>query len=270
MSEVKKVYSQGKFDPSHPLITQSFLGMWSACPLSAYYRYIEGKIVPPGVAALQGTSTDAAVTYGAETIIKTGSDAPLKDKVDLALTTFSEKKKDHQFWEDDDENALMKQTEQLVTTHHNVIGPNLKPVRTQEAILVEGPEFNLAGTIDIVEENNLLVDTKTAGKSNEYPAKGILQSAMYTKLYREKYNVEPSGFRFDVVVKNKTPKIEQVNANVGPQSLAVLDHVINSTMKELKSSLDSGVFRIAENGHWRCAATGKWCGYINLCPKGKS
>lgn len=269
MSDAIKVYSQGKFDPKHPLITQSFLGMFAACPLAAKFRYIDGIISPPGIAALQGTATDAAVTYGCDSVIKTGKDAPLKDKVDLALTTFHEKKSEHRIFEDDDLNALSDQTEQLVTAHHKTVAATLKPVRTQEAILIEGPEFNTAGTIDIVEEGDLLADTKTSGKSNEYPGKGIIQSALYTKLYQDKHGVTPKGFRFDVVVKTKVPKIERVE--VAPSQIAsgVLDHVIHATMNELKSSLASDVWRIAENGHWRCASTGKWCAYLSMCPKGK-
>lgn len=268
MSE--KVYSQGKFDPNHPLITQSFLNMAQACMYAAYRRYICGDIVPPGVAALQGTATDAAVTYGCETKIKTGQDARLLEKVDLAVSTFNDKKKETQFFPDDNPDELQKQVIGLVELHHKEIAPSLRPVKTQDSILIKGEVFDTAGTLDLVEENHVPADTKTAGKSNEYPDKGFIQAAMYTRLYENKYRVRPDGVRFDVLVKTKTPKVERVTAVIGKAEDELLDHVIAATVQELQTSLKTGVFRLAETGHWRCNVSGKWCGYLhNGCPKGK-
>lgn len=274
MSEPKKLaYSQGKFDPNHPLVTQSFLKTWVDCAYAAKRSYIDGDKIPPGVAALQGNAVDAAVTLGADSVMARGSDVPLKDKVDLALTVFHETQGDYRLFPEDDINALGEQTKGLVERHHVDIAHTLKPIATQESILVKGEHFDIAGTIDLVEKTGdevTLGDTKTAGKSGEYPAKGFFQAALYTNLYEAKHGIRPSGFRFDVVVKTKTPKTERPAMTVTPVESNILKHVISSTISELKHSLDSGVFRLAAPGHWRCMSSGKWCGYLyNGCPKGE-
>lgn len=273
MSDKKKPsYSQGAFDPKHPLITQSFLNLFSACPYAAFRRYVEGDIIPPGVAALQGTATDAAVTFGAETLLKEGRDASLADKKEVAAETFDKKKDEHQFFPDDEKpNHLKDETVRLVELHHREIAPTLNPVATQVVLRVEGPEYDLAGTIDIVDAGHVLRDTKTANKSNKYPDHGFIQKELYWKLYKETNGVEPSEFKWDVLVKTKTPKSELVSVKKENNAPHLLDHIIHSTMLEFANSMKTGVWRLAENGNWRCASSGKWCGYLyNGCPKGKA
>jgi hypothetical protein len=269
MSVVSHNYSQGKFDPKHPVITQSFLNMFSRCAYSAYRRYVLGEIVPPGVAALQGTSTDAAVTHGCQSVISTGKDAPLKEKEEIAADTFEKKKFDHRLFPDDKLDALKDQTIELVRLHHVVVAPKLRPVATQESIVVSGEKYDLAGTIDLVEKDHILVDTKTSRlRYSENAVKENIQPALYSKLYEAKYGVKPNGFRYDVLVKAKSPIAQQVRGKITETEMGILDHQIESTVQELNMSLETGLFRLAEAGHWMCQE--KWCGYLNNgCPKGK-
>lgn len=271
MIEKTLAYSQGKFDPKHPLITQSFLGMWAACPFAANERYIKGKILPPGVAALQGSATDAGVTHGLETVIKTGEDAPLKDKQEVAADTFNKMKPDTQWFPDDDADSLQKQTLDLVAIHHRDIAPNIKPAKTQESILIEREGYSIAGTIDIVEQDHGIRDTKTSKQRYALDAiNDSTQASLYSLLYKEKNGVSSPHFTYDVLVKTKTPVAQVITGPVLVRHVELLNHRIKSTLNELKSSLETGVFRLAEEDSWRCASSGKWCGYLhNGCPKGK-
>lgn len=264
-------YSQGKFDPKHPLITQSFLAMFADCAYAAVRRYVDGELIPPGVAALQGTSTDAAVTLGCQSKIKTGNDAPLEDKKGIATATFEEKKSGHLITPEDDLGALKDQTVALVELHHFEIAPKLKPISVQESIVVKGPEYDLAGTIDIVENGHTIVDTKTSkARYSEDSVQANIQPALYARIYEAEHNIKPKGFRYDVLVKNKTPMAQQVAGVIDEDRQKLLDHQIRSTIQELNLGLETGLHRLAAPGHWRCAASGKWCGYLhNGCPKGK-
>lgn len=263
-------YSQGKFDPKHPVITQSFLSLFSDCAYAAYKRYIKGEIVPPGIALVQGTAVDAAVTLGCDSVIKTGEDASLPDKKALAHSIFMDRILDAKLFSDDDVNAAGAKVLEVVELHHRQVAPRLRPVATQMSIVSDKGGYSLAGTIDIVEENHLLVDTKTAKRAGDYPAKGILQRELYTKLYEEKTGYKPSGFRFDVLVKSKTPVVEQVMVHPRHNMPHVLEHVISSSLIELNTSLKMGQWRIAKPNHWKCNVSGKWCGYLYTgCPKGK-
>lgn len=264
-------YSQGKFDPKHPVITQSFLNMFADCAYAAIRRYVRGEILPPGIAALQGTATDAAVTLGCQSVIKDGRDAKLSDKKELASSVFDGKKDNHQIFPEDDLPALKDQTIQLVELHHKEIAPNLKPISVQESIVVQGKEYDLAGTIDIVEKGHLLADTKTSkSKYSEDAVQTNIQPALYSILYEDKYGVQSKGFRYDVLIKTKNPSSQQVFGKINNESKAILDYQIKSTIQEMNTGLATGVHRLAAPGHWRCMSSGKWCGYLyNGCPKGK-
>lgn len=267
----KQTYSQGKFDINKPVISQSFLNMFADCALAAYYRYVEGRMDPPGVAALQGSSVDAAVTAGCESVIKTGKDASLKDKRDVAASVFESKWDETKTFAEDDRGALKDQAIKLVDAHHVIIAPKLKPVSVQEVIVSEEDGFSLAGTIDLVEEGDIVADTKTS--RTKYALDAVLtnvQPSVYTRLYAKKYGKPPSSFRYDVLVKTKEPTIQRVSGTVGETQLELLDYRIKSSIAEFKSSVETGLFRLAAPGHWRCSSTGKWCGFLKGCPKGGS
>lgn len=265
------IYSQGKFDPNHPVITQSFLNMWADCAYAGFRRYVLGEVLPPGVAALQGTATDVAVTLGCNSVIETGKDASLEEKKDIAATIFERKKDEYKIESDDDLPSLKDQTIKLVTLHHNEIAPKLKPVSTQEAIKIDMGDYSLAGTMDLIEENHVIADTKTSKrKYSENAVTENLQPAVYSALYKSKYGIAPTSFRYDVLIKNKAVIAQQVSGVVGVQQELLLNHHINAALLELASGMKSGVFRLAASGHWRCESSGKWCGYLNNgCPKGK-
>lgn len=262
-------YSQGKFDPSHPLITQSFLNMFADCAYAAVRRYVNGEILPPGVAALQGTATDAAVTLGCHSVIKTGIDASISDKMEMAAVTFDSRKEEHDIQPEDNLGLLKDQTIGLVKLHHREVAPKLLPISTQESIVLKRDNYDLAGTIDIVEKDHRLADTKTS--RIRYPDDAVqtkLQPALYATLYDEKYKTESQSFRFDVLVKNRLPIYQKVEAKVSKESKMLLHYTILSTIQELQIGLKTGIYRLAAPGHWRCQA--KWCAYLNNgCPKGK-
>lgn len=269
MSEVvdKPVYSQDSIDPNYPLITQSFLTMFEACGYAAFRRYVQGEKVPPGIAAVQGRATDAAVTHGANQVILTGEDAKLADKLDIAVSVFDEESDNAIIQEGDDKGELKDETIKLVTLHHKEIAPLLRPVRTQEAIRVDMDNFSLAGTIDMVESGDRLADTKTSKKRYaEDAVKGSAQPALYDFLYESKYKVKPTSFRYDVLVKNKTPVAQRIEGTVTESDRDLLFYRIQSALSEFHNSVKTGFWRLAEQGHWRCSE--KWCGYYHSCPKG--
>lgn len=269
MSGTKK-YSQGKFDPTHPTISQSFLNTIEDCAFLAYKRYVEGIIIPPGIAAIQGTATDAAVTAGLQSVIDKGADISLDDKKNIAAEVFEKASKEARVWKDDDLGALKDQTVSLVAVHHREIAPTIKPRLVQEELVLETPDYKLAGTVDIVEQDHTLADTKTSrSKYAEDSVNNSAQAAVYSRLYQHKYGVAPKGFRYDVLVKNKTPTAQRVSGVVTEQNQALLDHRINVALNELRTGIETGVWRLAPEDSWRCASTGKWCGYLSMCPKGK-
>lgn len=66
-------------------ITQSMLGMFLRCAHQFERRYIKGEIIPPGIAARQGSSTHKAAQVNREQKLHTQEALPLDDLQDAAL-----------------------------------------------------------------------------------------------------------------------------------------------------------------------------------------
>lgn len=264
----KPVYSQGKLNLAHPTLTQSWLTMFEACPFAAHKRYVEGIISPPSGSATRGRSVDAAVTAGCDSVIATGEDLPLSQKEEIAAAHFEKEAPDTDF-QGEDAGLLKDRTVLLVDLHHQHVAPILKPAATQEAILVEGEDYDFAGTIDLRETDDTLRDTKTANRRGKHVVSGNAQAALYSFLFEKKYGRRPKRFAFDSLIDTKTPSVEMTEGEVVPTDTSLLMYRMQSAYSEFQVGLKTGVWRIAEQGHWRCESTGKWCAYISSCPKGK-
>lgn len=263
------IYSQGKLDLAHPTLTQSWLTMHEDCAYAAYRRYILGDITPPNEFAIMGSGVDRGITHGANQFIRTGKDAPLKDKVDCAIAEFDAQALQARFVETEP-GKCRDMVRQLVELHHREIAPSLKPILTQEAIVIPGKHYDLAGTIDMAEADHTVVDHKTSRRRGNYVIRGSAQPALYTFLYARKHGVASPRFRYDVLVKTKVPKVERVEGRVSSEDWGLLFTRFRNAFSEMVNSLKTGRWRLARQGHWKCNPTGKWCSYVkDGCPKGR-
>jgi hypothetical protein len=255
-------------NPDHPLLTPSSITTFKVCPFLFNEVYLKGKRTPPRGAALQGTSVHAAVTYGANQVIATGTDAPLSDKKELAAATFEAKETETEFFTDENRGELKDQAVRLVELHHEQVAPLLKPIATELSVVVELSDHKRAGTIDIVEADDKLNELKTS-KSRYGDVGDKIQGVFYPFLYERHYGRPAKEMNYDVLVKNKTPIAQRVSMPVDNGSQDFLEYEIQSVLQEMRLSAKTGIWRVAEEGHWRCAKSGKWCAFLSVCPKGK-
>ena len=273
VENAKPVYSHREpLNPAHPLVTSTLVSTGEACMYLLKRVFIDGDKAPPSGAILRGRSADAAVTAGANSVIKTGKDLKLSDKQEIAAASFDKEAPDTDFQGDDPGN-LKDRTVTLVGMHHAHVAPYLKPVSTQEAIRVEGESFDFAGTIDLVEEIDgqpVLSDLKTANRRGKHSVPGAVQPSMYSYLYEKKYGRRPAKFRYDVLVDTKSPQVESIEGEVTNTDRALLMYRAQSIVQEINTSMKTGIWRLAEQSSWRCEASGKWCYFLNNgCPKGR-
>lgn len=268
----KPVYSQGPFDPAHPIVTQSWLLLQEACAFAAFKRYIEGVQEEPNVHAAIGSAVDAGITFGLKTVIRTGRDAGLAEKTDAAGEEFDRRARETRFFKGDYSRiAGREMTLSLVELHHTHIAPTLRPVDADISIRVDFNSYSIAGKIDLTEENDVLADHKTANRRGKHKVNLRAQSTLYSLLYLHKFGRKASLFRFDSLPKNLKPQhIERIQARVTAHDQVVLQYRIRVALSEMRNSLKTGDWRLAEQDHWRCEATGRWCPYLfKGCPKGK-
>jgi hypothetical protein len=260
-----------------PAFHHSMLSMLSKCGMQFYYRYIEGKKSPPGVAMIIGTAVHKACELDLRHKMETGQPAPLdavKQKAGEALeaTWIGEEP-----MLDEDEKALGKarvrgiakdEAVALSALANRELTPVLQPIAVEHKIRLEigGFPFDLEGTIDVLEEHTLR-DRKTASKSpSGDEADGNPQHELYHLMRFKETGQRIDTYALDYLVKNKTQKAVSVTAPAAGSF-----DPIKKRLELAAKVVETGAFYPADPtgpSGWVC--TQKWCGYWNVCPFGRA
>ena len=99
-------------------------------------------------------------------------------------------------------------------TYHEAISPTIQPVHVEREfnLDLEGCDYTLKGFIDLVDRNSYIIDHKTAKRSwREDSVTNDLQLTACALAYRTVEGREEGGLRFDVMVRTKQPKIQQLS-----------------------------------------------------------
>ena len=260
-----------------PTLHQSQIGMLSRCGLQYQYRYVEGKLRPPGVAMVVGTATHRAVEENLENKIHHGELLSQEEVESLASDAFDATwLGDEPELSDLEKEAGKKATKgvakdkavQLSSLHHSDIAPILTPETVEEKFRLEliGRPVDLAGTIDIVEKDGdsyVVRDTKTSGKTpSADTADRSTQLTMYALAVESSRGKRPEKVTLDYLVKLKKPKSVVLESTRGDEDYQMLMKLVDASSKVI----EAGAFMPAPQDAWWCS--NRWCGYWNICPYG--
>jgi CRISPR/Cas system-associated exonuclease Cas4 (RecB family) len=246
---------------------QSELKAYLKCGKMWEFRYLKGMKTPPSAALTLGSSVDTAVTVNLLQKVSSGVDLPKADVLDAYSSDF-EKRKAETEWQDENPGKQKDIGVRLVALHHEELAPRLDPATVQENfILKTNAGYDLHGTMDLVEKDGTVVDTKTSRLRYEEDAVSKnFQPALYDFAFESLRKVPSRGFRFDVLVKptaTRGPTLQQVEAKVTQTDREWLFDAIQNVHK----AIQAGVALPAPEGSWYCSK--KWCGYWDQC-KGRN
>lgn len=234
-------------------------------------RYVEGEIIPPGVAMVVGTGVDKAVTKNLDHKIKSrGSLLTLEEVSDIARDGLNEAWDREGVRLDPEEvdlgiktvkgNAVDKAV-RLSVLHAQAKAPEIDPTAVQRKWSLDIPGFDvdLVGTMDI-QEAACIRDTKTAAKTpaEDIAAKSIQLSA-YALAMRSIDGIEPEKVKLDYLIDTNTPAAKTFEATRGEADYQAL----LARVEVFSLALEKGVFVPVEPEHWACSA--KFCGYFHTC-----
>ena len=74
-----------------PHFSASQLRMIRGCPLQYFYRYVEGRKIPPGVAMLRGSAVHETVETNLRRKIENDELSPIEEIRDLAADSFAQR-----------------------------------------------------------------------------------------------------------------------------------------------------------------------------------
>jgi len=245
---------------------QSEIHDFLKCGLKWEFKYVLKIKTAKRHSLTVGSAVDKSVTTNLIQKVKSATDLPLPEVLDVYSTEFETLRPETDFQEEDP-GEIKDVGAALITVHHRRLAPLLNPETVQEQFAIETDAgYDLTGTIDLIEKDQTVVDHKTS--KNYYAEEAIskaLQPAMYDYAYEALRGKKPKAFRFDVLkkpTKTKPADIQQVTAEVTQGDREWLFQTVGNMHKAVKA----GVALPAPEGAWWCSE--KWCEYWHMC-KGK-
>jgi PD-(D/E)XK nuclease superfamily len=250
-------------------LTPSMLGMFLRCPHQFERRYLQGDIIPPGIAARRGSATHKAAQLNHEQKLHSQADLPLEDLQDASrdhyLSLIREEgvfiPKDQLPDKDKLLAAGLDTAVRLTTLYRESLAPAIQPLLVEEKLIIDaGLNLPLRGTIDVLTTDHWLPDLKTADKSKCLrDADHSLQLTFYAGLVAHHTGAWPHKVSLEVLVNNKEPKLQSLPTTRGPEDWINLLHRIHLMLAQITT----GLFPPCDPTAWQCSPN--WCGYFWTC-----
>ena len=243
--------------------------MFARCSVQWRFRYLDGIVVPPGIAAMKGRGLHAGAAVNMSQKIESHQDLPAKDIVDAAVEGFDASLKDGYALTAHEEHcraatleAARDQVANMALVHASEQAPEYQPVLVERTIeVVTSGTHNLMGILDLVDDQDRLIDLKTGGRKK--PAGEVessVQLTTYATLHHALTGRLPSEVRLDVLVEGKRGIDRQLLVGTRGQNDIV---ALENRIKAIEKAIGSGSFVPCPPGNWCCSR--RFCGFFNQC-----
>ena len=250
-------------------ITQSMLGMFLRCPHQFERRYIQGEIIPPGIAARRGSATHKAAQINHEQKLHTQEDLPAGDLQDAARDHYMKQIQEEGVFIPKDRISEKDQllaggldaAVRLTKLYRHSLAPAIQPILVEEKLTMDANlDLPIQGTIDVLTTDNWLPDLKTADKSKGAgEADNSLQLTFYAGLVAQHTGKWPERISLEILVNHKEPKLQSLPTKRGPEDWGNLMLRIQLMLAQIQA----GLFPPCDPGAWVCSPN--WCGYFWTC-----
>jgi len=256
-------------------LSPSKISSLEMCQRSFWYDYILKVPKPASGTFLFGRVIHGVIERSLKQVILGGSLPSWQDATDWVDPLFeefsAEDEKSERFagWEWNEGDSLEKARAEAVPlaklTLEQVL-PKIKPVYVEHKISTDvddgGERIKIYGVIDVLEEDALVTDWKTAnGKVSDFGRKHDTQVDFYGKWTAQYAKRDVVQFRKIFLVRGKHPSVDSEKYEIGPRERERFDEIARTAWRVIKS----GGFMPNRNT-WKCSK--KFCGFWNLCPFG--
>ncbi len=240
-------------------LSVSRIKMFLRCPLQYKFRYIDGLIIPPTGSLTLGKSIHSALEANYSQKIESKQDLPAEKVLDLFSDRWEKEAAETIFGEDEKAGVVKDTGVKMVALYHDQISPTIQPrlVEHEFNLSFENVSYTLKGVIDLVTVAGEILDHKTSKRSMvPEDVRSDLQLSCYALAYRTLFGVPEQGLRFDVMVKTKEPKLQQIPTIRTQEDIQRFLKIMGFVSK----AIQSGTLYPCENKQ-----TCSWCGYRGLC-----
>lgn len=247
--------------PEH--ISYSQISMYMRCGMQYYYRYIEGKILPPGIAMIVGKTGHAGAEKNYVQKIDTHKDLSKQDIIDYTVSVYEEAIVNTEIALTGDD-SIDKSKDSLVSSmgvFADDVAPNVQPIAVEHKHILEIPNCKpVIAILDCIDDKKNVRDLKFTGRSKtQSDVDNSLQLSIYAMAYHDMYNSMPESLCFDNLVHTKLPKYVELKTTRTEDDFISVIRIINA----VQDAINKEVFLPAPEGSWVCSE--KFCGYYQTC-----
>jgi hypothetical protein len=254
-----------------PHLSPTQLDMFTKCPEQYRRRYIEGEKIPPGIAQMKGSALHRGAEFNMRQKIESHVDLPAGDITEMAVTTF-EAATHGEYLLLPEERAMGADTTiarakdsvaAMTEVHARQQAPEYQPVLVEEKVRIAlpGPR-DLLGIIDLADEQDRVIDFKTASKSkSQSEADTSVQLTVYAAAFTARRGRKPRSLRLDTVVHTAAGKLSRqaLDTERDEADIAALANRVDA----VSAAIEAAVFPPAPPGAWYCSK--KFCGFYATC-----
>ena len=251
-------------------ISASQLSTFELCGEAYRRRYIEGTIIPPGIALIRGSGVHAGAKVNFTQKKDSHKDLPKKDIIDASVAGLEDATKNGVLLTENEEsigakNVLGKTKDEVATLSGifaDDIAPKYQPAFVEEKQRITLTEdYDLVAIMDLADVDEIIVDLKTSGKKkNQSEVDSSEQLSIYSLVYKAKTGHLPKQVRLETLVNKKKPEAQMLKSTRQMQDLQIVVNRLNVMLDSIKK----GVFVPCNPGSWKCNQM--YCGYYNTCP----
>lgn len=232
-------------------ISPSQVGQFHFCPVSYKYCYVDGKKEQDSnIYLVYGTALHEALAFNYKQKINSKIDLPATEVFDYFKKVFQREYAKLNIMATANKSAIEFKTmlhiaEDVLETYMRQIAPTIKPLEVEldfEIQLINYP-IKIKGIIDLVTEDGLIIDHKTAGKSTKrnWTQKTVdesFQLTWYAAGYRKIFKKKESGVQIDVIPREMNPGFLRFKSHRTDTQL----HQALTIASTIEKIVDLGVF----------------------------
>lgn len=254
-------------------LNQSRIKTYLRCPKQYEFAYVKGIKNPPNLKMVVGTAVHKGIEVNYEQKLKSKKDMAESDMKDAARDELSVALKRDQMKVNKVEKGKLTDEVVIMTgSYRNEAAPLFQPVLKPEQffeVKIPRAKMTFFGTIDLIANyakkgwKLVVSDSKTTRRAYSQKRADIdLQLTSYLYGLTKITALKPLYVLFDtVVLTGQKAFAQQLVATRTKESLLRFE----DTFRMVEKGIEHGVFPATDNEQ-----TCSWCGYRNICHKGKS
>lgn len=243
-------------------IRVSAINSFFQCSAKFNFQYIEKIYSPSRIALAFGTSIHAALKKNYANKIFSKKDLSIDEITSEFSDNYDAEVKTVDFIPDDEEpQSFIKDAGiELLTKYQKDIAPRIQPkiVEQKISLTFEKLPFVLTGTLDLIDDDNVLVDHKTTRKALKQIPDGYIRQISGYKYLAERMNIVVESARIDML----TAKSAVTNTGIRHIPIATNLKEFLQSFLTASDAIEKGVFFPNRNSF---LCNKKYCPFWNEC-----